>query len=97
MQEKIEFEIYPTDRRQLSKIKRSFNFQTDTQALVFSLGFVGENIGFVKHKIVISKQLQTKKSEWYSINKKKVLAQQKTTENNNKLSTNKQNAGENND
>jgi hypothetical protein len=63
VKEEIEFEIYPTDRRHLSKIKSGFGFTTDDQALVFALTFTGENITFVKSKMKRDSTNRQKKEE----------------------------------
>jgi hypothetical protein len=62
-EEKIEFEIYPTDRRYLRKIKQSFGFTTDDQAIVFALTFTGENTTFVKDKMKRDSTNRQKKEE----------------------------------
>jgi len=61
--EKIEFEIYGLDRKQLQKIKKSFNLRTDVQALVFALTFVGENTTVVKDKMKRNSTNRQKKEE----------------------------------
>ena len=71
MNETIEFEIYGLDRKNLNKIKRSFNLNTDVQAIVFSLGWVAENTALIKHKTKRANYNAEKKEQ--RIRQKKVM------------------------